>query len=579
MGIIEGILYMIWRGIAIGVIISAPMGPVGILCVQRTLDKGRKTGLYTGIGAAISDLLYCLLTGFGLSFIEEFIERNSNILQLVGSVVLIVFGIYLFKSNPSRNLKRPDRQASRPGKNILNGFLFTFSNPLIIFLIIGLFARFNFLLPEIRFYQYLIGFASIFVGALLWWYIVTYFVDRVRSHFNLRSMWLINKIIGSVIFLFAIVGIVTAASGLASGAVRHYKSLNSRNGFGEFQQATDSDGRLIIKGVSSEPVRRMVSCGFLNDFEIGFRARNSKNKQKYKFPWWGIVLKGDEGEAHIKIITNDDRYQSDRDPEVRIIFEENGKKRVEKSLTGGIDMFDGWNAFDLRYIGGTLSMDCGNRRYENILRSHPLAFHVDSIGWEAAPFGSLEIDNIEMYSESRPGKMPEAGYADASELKKMFADSEDELEGVWTELDRSFDTSFLRPGGTYAIAVRHREGLNYDVVYLSGATVESSGWETGMKKGELRITPIEGIYSVSWTDAGFQEIEEEMKAQVEDGVLRIAMPTLNSEIRFAKVRPERYPIIFGDSLPTARSSASAGGSASEASAKTSAAETPVAAAA
>ena len=91
MDLIESLFYMIWRGFAIGVLISAPMGPVGILCIQRTLDKGRRTGLYTGVGAAISDLIYCLLTGFGLSFIEDFIERNQNIIQLIGSAVLIAF--------------------------------------------------------------------------------------------------------------------------------------------------------------------------------------------------------------------------------------------------------------------------------------------------------------------------------------------------------------------------------------------------------------------------------------------------------------------------------------------------------
>ncbi len=62
----EELLYMVLRGIIIGVVISAPMGPVGIFCIQRTLDKGRLSGFYTGVGAAISDLIYCLLTGFCL---------------------------------------------------------------------------------------------------------------------------------------------------------------------------------------------------------------------------------------------------------------------------------------------------------------------------------------------------------------------------------------------------------------------------------------------------------------------------------------------------------------------------------
>lgn len=215
MGLIESLFYMIWRGIAIGILISAPMGPVGILCIQRTLDKGRRTGLYTGVGAALSDLFYCLLTGFGLSFIEEFIERNQNIIQLVGSAVLIGFGIYLFKKNPTSSLRKPiTPEEVSPRKNILAGFLFTFSNPLILFLIIGLFARFNFLMPEIRFYHYIMGFAGIITGALGWWWFVTFAVDKVRAHFNLRSMWLINRIIGVIILIFALVGAITGITNL-----------------------------------------------------------------------------------------------------------------------------------------------------------------------------------------------------------------------------------------------------------------------------------------------------------------------------------------------------------------------------
>lgn len=214
MDLIGSLFYMIWRGIAIGILISAPMGPVGILCIQRTLDKGRRTGFFTGIGAAISDILYCLLTGFGLSFIEEFIERNQNVIQLLGSAVLIGFSLYLFKKNPATRLKKPLTEESDPRKNILTGFLFTFSNPLILFLIIGLFARFNFLMPDIKFYHYIIGFISIIAGAIGWWWIVTYSVDKVRAHFNLRSMYLINRVIGIVILLFAIVGIVTSVLNL-----------------------------------------------------------------------------------------------------------------------------------------------------------------------------------------------------------------------------------------------------------------------------------------------------------------------------------------------------------------------------
>ena len=90
------------------------------------------------------------------------------------------------------------------------GFLFTFSNPLILFLIIGLFARFSFLAPEFMAYHYVAGYLAIFGGALLWWFGVTWFVDRVRSHFNLRSMWLLNRILAAVILIMGAVGLVTA---------------------------------------------------------------------------------------------------------------------------------------------------------------------------------------------------------------------------------------------------------------------------------------------------------------------------------------------------------------------------------
>ena len=93
----EEYIYIITRAFAIGLLISAPMGPIGVLCIQRTLSKGRLAGFYTGIGAAISDLIYCLLTGLGLSFITDFVETNRNILQVIGSAVLLAYAIFLIK--------------------------------------------------------------------------------------------------------------------------------------------------------------------------------------------------------------------------------------------------------------------------------------------------------------------------------------------------------------------------------------------------------------------------------------------------------------------------------------------------
>lgn len=204
---IDHFINIMTSGFLIGILISAPMGPIGMLCIQRTLNKGRIAGLFTGIGAALSDFIYCLLTGFGLSFIEGFINRNQILLQILGSIVLIGFGVYLFKKNPARSLKPANDSSNTFLSDLVTGFLFTFSNPLILFFIIGLFARFNFMLPEFKYYHYFAGFASIIAGALAWWYVITYFVNKVRAHFNVRSMWLINRIIALLLMTMAAVGL------------------------------------------------------------------------------------------------------------------------------------------------------------------------------------------------------------------------------------------------------------------------------------------------------------------------------------------------------------------------------------
>lgn len=202
----ESLLYILFSGFVIGVFISAPMGPIGMLVIQRTLNKGRSSALSTGVGAALSDIVYCLLTGMGLSFVTDFITANQEILQVIGSALLIVYGLYLFRANPSRALHRPASTNNTYWRDFGTGFLFTFSNPLILFFIIGLFARFNFMDSNYGIVHYVFGYIAIAAGALSWWLMITYFVNKVRSHFNVRSMWLINRIIASILLIMALFG-------------------------------------------------------------------------------------------------------------------------------------------------------------------------------------------------------------------------------------------------------------------------------------------------------------------------------------------------------------------------------------
>lgn len=207
---------IIISGLLIGVFISAPMGPTGMLVIQRTLNKGRRPALFTGIGAAFSDLTYCLLTGLGISFITDFIIAKEVLLQILGSLVLIAYSIYLFKKNPTLELKKPDNTSNKFFKDFGTGFIFTVANPLILFFIIGLFARFNFFLPEFKHYHYITGYASIFGGALLWWWLITFFVNKVRAHFNVRSLWIFNRIISSILLIMALIGLYKGIIGFTT---------------------------------------------------------------------------------------------------------------------------------------------------------------------------------------------------------------------------------------------------------------------------------------------------------------------------------------------------------------------------
>ena len=155
------ILYILPRGLVIGLLISAPMGPVGMLVIQRTLGKGRLPGLFTGLGASLSDLIYCLLTGFCMSFMTDFLDRNQLAIQIVGSVVIAAFGYYLLRKNPTRALKAADVKATNYWSDFVTGFLLTVSNPLILFFIIGLYARFSFFLPEFSYYHYVVAYLTI----------------------------------------------------------------------------------------------------------------------------------------------------------------------------------------------------------------------------------------------------------------------------------------------------------------------------------------------------------------------------------------------------------------------------------
>lgn len=195
------------KGFIIGILVSAPMGPIGILCVQRTLNRGRWHGFFTGLGAMMSDLIYAIIMLAGISIVEDFFSKNEIILQIAGSIVLILFGYKVFRTNPlkgwSPELKSND---TRYIKDFVTSFLLTLSNVAILIIFITLFARFHFNPLEYGASGIAISLVAIAGGALFWWFSLTLIISRLQKHFNRKGLILLNKSIGSILMLVGVLG-------------------------------------------------------------------------------------------------------------------------------------------------------------------------------------------------------------------------------------------------------------------------------------------------------------------------------------------------------------------------------------
>ena len=204
----------IWKGIIIGICISAPMGPIGVLCIQRTLNRGKYYGIATGLGATASDLLYAIVTGYGMSFVVDFLQLHEFMFQIIGSALVFAFGFYLSRSNPVRQLAKPTEAKESYMQDFATSFALTISNPLIIVLLMALYARFNFINHETQLGESVVGFFCILIGACLWWFCLTSIVNVFRNKFNVRGLRFVNIITGCILMVLSIVGVILTLAGI-----------------------------------------------------------------------------------------------------------------------------------------------------------------------------------------------------------------------------------------------------------------------------------------------------------------------------------------------------------------------------
>jgi len=192
------------KGIVIGFSIAAPVGPIGVLVIRRTLAQGRVYGLLSGLGAASADAVYGLVAGFGISIIMNFLLGLQFWLQLAGGLFLCYLGARTFTSIAS------DKPANAQGRHLMGAYssvlLLTLTNPITILSFIGIFSGLG--LTQTSSYSALTLVVGVFIGSALWWLILSSVVGLFNRHLHERSLTWINRLSGLIIFSFGVYALV-----------------------------------------------------------------------------------------------------------------------------------------------------------------------------------------------------------------------------------------------------------------------------------------------------------------------------------------------------------------------------------
>ena len=197
----------ILKGFLIGISIAAPVGPIGVLCIRRTLAEGRLVGLVTGLGAATADAVYGAIAAFGLAILIGFLIEQQIWLRLIGGLFLCYLGVKTFISIPA------EKAAEVSGGGLMRAYLSTFfltlTNPLTILSFAAIFA--GLITPTGRsdLFTGISLVAGVFIGSATWWLLLSWLVSLFRTRFDRKAMIWVNRLSGIVIFAFGVAALFT----------------------------------------------------------------------------------------------------------------------------------------------------------------------------------------------------------------------------------------------------------------------------------------------------------------------------------------------------------------------------------
>ena len=197
------------KGFAIGFSIAAPVGPIGILCIQRTLTGGNFQGLITGLGAATADALYGFIAAFGLTFISNFLVDQSNWFRIIGGLFLCYLGIRAFLRKPQ------EQKVSVANSSNLSAygttFFLTLTNPMTILFFAGIFAGLGIVSESSDYASAGLMVIGVVIGSGAWWLILSGATGIFRNKISEGKLALVNKFSGLIILAFGVLALISVA--------------------------------------------------------------------------------------------------------------------------------------------------------------------------------------------------------------------------------------------------------------------------------------------------------------------------------------------------------------------------------
>ena len=197
-------LSLLWEGFVIGIAVSVPLGPLGMLCIKRTVNKNWKSGFLSGLGIATSDAIYAIVAGFSLTIIINFIRSYEIYFKILGASMVVLLGLYIFISNPAKEMQKFRQKGTSYMQDFLTAFFLTLSNPLSVFIFIAIFTSYSLVLQLSQLFEALLIVGGIFAGGAFWWFILTGLAYLFKHKLTISTLWWANKIIGLSVILIAI---------------------------------------------------------------------------------------------------------------------------------------------------------------------------------------------------------------------------------------------------------------------------------------------------------------------------------------------------------------------------------------